>query len=148
MDFDSIQKLIEENKEIVDFGKFGQGVSDELLEKAQVRLGVKFPPSYIWWLKNYFGGSINGEEIFSIYETNSDPGIIPAGDVVYINELNRKDGFSTPEQLVIQENDQGESYYFDLTDVNEEGECPIYVDATESKYADDFLHFISQKIKE
>ena len=78
------------------------------LIKAQERLNVKFPPSYVWWLKSYGGGEINGEEVFSIYELDFDSVI--DGDVVYMNELNRKNGIITNQQLTIQENDQGESY--------------------------------------
>lgn len=146
MDYNSIQKLIEKNKNLVEFGEFGHGVSQEWIEKAQVQLDVKFPPSYVWWLKNYGGGQINGEEIYSIYELDFDT--VVGGDIVYINELNRKNGFSTAEQLVIQETDQGETYYFDLNQLNENGENPIYNEVTGDKYADDFLHFIEQKIKE
>ncbi len=146
MSYKIIKQLIEENSEIAEFGEFGQGVSDEWIEKAQSRLKVKFPASYIWWLKNYSGGSINGEEIFSIYELDFDT--VVGGDIVYINELNRKNGISTSEQLVIQENDQGESYYFDLSEIDEKGENPIYIDVTGDKYADNFLEFIRKKINE
>ncbi len=139
MNYKRTKKIIEENTEVVEFGEFGQGVSDEWIEKAQSRLRVKFPPSYIWWLKNYSGGEINGEEIFSIYELEFDSVI--GGDIVYMNELNRKDGISNINQLVIQENDQGEVYYFNLNIVDENGEYPVYVDITESKYSDNFLIF-------
>lgn len=118
MDYDRIKKLIEENSDIVDFAEFGEGVSEDWIEKAEVRLGVKFPESYKWWLKNYSGGEIHGEEVFSIYEMDFDT--VVGGDIVYMNELNRKNGVSSKDQLVIQENDQGESYYFDLTPVSGE----------------------------
>jgi antitoxin YobK len=146
MNYNAIKKLIEENSNIVEFGEFGNGVSDIWINKAQDRLGIKFPLSYIWWLKNYGGGEINGEEVFSIYELDFDQ--VVGGDIVYINELNRKNGTSSPEQLVIQENDQGESYYFNLNEIDEVGENPIYVDVTGNKYADNFLDFIAKKIRE
>nr|WP_288834906.1 SMI1/KNR4 family protein [uncultured Flavobacterium sp.] len=146
MDFDFVKKIIEENKSKVEFAEFGEGVSDEWLQKAQLRLNVKFPPSYVWWLKNYNGGEINGEEIFSIYEMDFDS--VVGGDIVYINELNRKNGTSTVEQLVIQENDMGESYYFNLLEIDPNGEYPVYNDLTEEKYADNFLDFIVKIIQE
>lgn len=146
MDFDFVKKIIEKNNSKVEFAEFGEGVSDEWLQKAQSRLNVKFPPSYVWWLKSYNGGEINGEEIFSIYEMDFDS--VLGGDIVYINELNRKNGTSTDEQLVIQENDMGESYYFNLLEVDANGEYPVYNDLTEEKYADNFLDFIVKKIRE
>lgn len=146
MDYEKIKKLIEENSDILEFGEFGHGVSDIWIENAQNRLGVKFPPSYIWWLKNYSGGEINGEEIFSIYEIDFDT--VVGGDIVYINELNRKNGVTTNQELTIQENDQGESYYFNLSEVNEVGESPVYEDLKKSKYADNFLDFLIKKFNE
>src|SRR5436190_22486756 len=84
--FESIIKLINENLDEVDFADFGEGVSDFWINKAQERLAVVFPPSYIWWLKNYGGGEIMGEEVFSVYEKDN----VVGGDIVYMNELNRK----------------------------------------------------------
>lgn len=146
MDYERIRTLIEENSDIVEFGEYGQGVSDDWIKKAQERLNVKFPPSYVWWLKNYGGGEINGEEVFSIYELDFDS--VVGSDVVYMNELNRKNGVITNQQLTIQENDQGESYYLNLNEIGEDGENPVYIDIDESKYADNFLDFITKKITE
>lgn len=146
MDYQKTKTLIEQHYEIINFGDFGSGVSKDWIEKAEKRLEVKFPPSYIWWLMNYNGGEINGEEIFSIYEQDFDTVI--GGDIVYINELNRKNNFSSNDQLVIQENDQGEIYYFNLNKINEEGESPVYLDTINSMYAENFLDFIAKKIEE
>lgn len=143
MNFERIKQIIEEYSDIVEFG---QGISDFWIEKAQDRLEVKFPPSYIWWLKNYGGGEINGEEIFSIYELDFDT--VVGGDIVYINELNRKNGISVNSHLTIQENDQGESYYINLEERDMDGECPVYIDLNSCKYADNFLDFIEKKILE
>ncbi len=146
MNFEYIKKLIEENSEICEFANFGDGVSEEWIEKAQLRLNCKFPQSYIWWLKNYSGGEINGEEIFSIYEQDFDT--VVGGDVVYMNELNRKNKTSTNQQLVIQENDQGEAYYFNLNEKDSNGEYPICIDVSGEKYANNFLEFLEKKINE
>jgi len=93
----------------VDFGPFGEGISDEWITKAEERLHFIFPESYKWWLKNYMGGEIYGEEIFSIYGLDFDR--VVGGDIVYINELNRKEGFSNSEQLVIYEGEDGMFYF-------------------------------------
>ena len=67
-----------------------------------------------------------------------------------MNELNRKDGFISNDELLIQTNDQNMMYYFDLKQMNEDGEAPVYIkfgDVIE-KYADDFFEFIAKKVKE
>jgi hypothetical protein len=145
---DSINKLIKENSEIINFGEFGNGVSDLWIEKAQIRLNVVFPPSYIWWLKNYSGGEILGEEIFSVYEKNFDE--VVGGDIVYINELNRKNNFSNNDQLIVQETDRAEIFYFDLTQNDDKGEYPVYLNFGDNRfrYADNFLEFLARRIKE
>ncbi|MEL6412954.1 MAG: SMI1/KNR4 family protein [Bacteroidota bacterium] len=115
-------------------------------EHQSMKTGVKFPPSYIWWLKNYRGGDIYGDEIFSIYERDFDS--IVGGDIVYMNELDRKNGLLTSNQLAIQANDQAETYFLSLNEVDDLGECPVYIDLNERRYADNFLHFLAKKIQE
>ena len=124
----------------VDFGPFGEGISDEWITKAEERLHFIFPESYKWWLKNYMGGEIYGEEIFSIYGLDFDS--VVGGDVVYINELNRKEGFSNSEQLVICEGEDG-MFYFQkqerLTD-----ELAVFRDG--EYYASNFTEFLLKRI--
>jgi|ERR1700744_1287212 len=146
--FELIIKLISENSDIIDFGEFGQGVSDLWINKAQERLNVVFPPSYVWWLKNYSGGEIFGEEIYSVYEKDFDEVI--GGDIVYMNELNRKNKFSDTTQLVIQETDRSEIFYFDLLQPGNNGEYPVnrLFLGKKIKYTDDFLGFLSARIQD
>ena len=148
VDYQIIQKLIANNPHIAEFGKFGEGVSDKWIEKAQTRLKIKFPPSYVWWLKNYSGVEINGEEVFSIYEKDFDS--VVGGDIVYMNELNRRNKLFLDSWLVVQTNNQAETYYFDLNEVDTTGEYPVYVNFNVNnwRYADNFLHFLAKKIQE
>lgn len=146
MIFELIKEIIEKNLDHVDFATFGEGASDLWIDLAQKRLGNRFPPSYIWWLKNYGGGEIHGEEVYSVYEMDFDS--VVGGDIVYVNELKRKEGIFNDETLVIQVNDQGEAYYLDLSVSDEDGENPVYIDIDSSKYADNFLEFILKKIDE
>jgi len=55
-DYNSIIDLIAKNRDKVNLASYGNGRSDFWIKKAQERLKVIFPPSYIWWLKNYRGG--------------------------------------------------------------------------------------------
>jgi len=146
--YESVINLITENSEIINFGEFGQGASEFWIKKAQDRLHVIFPPSYIWWLKNYSGGEVYGEEIFSVYEMDFD--VVVGGDIVYINELNRKKQLNDHNQLVIQETDRSEVFYFDLLHPDKNGEYPVWINFAgyKDKYANNFLEFLAKRIKD
>lgn len=146
MNYELIRELIEQNRGRITFGQYGEETPDEWIEDAQSRLGVHFPPSYVWWLKSYRGGEIDGDEIFSVY--NPDYANIPGGDVVYINEQERREGIFSSHQLVIQHNDFGEDYFFALDEPDVGGECPVYVAPYYEKYADSFIQFLEKKINE
>ena len=126
----------------VDFGPFGEGISDEWITKAEERLHFIFPESYKWWLKNYMGGEIYGEEIFSIYGLDFDS--VVGGDVVYINELNREEGFSNSEQLVICEGEDGMFYFQKQESLT--NELAVFRDG--EYYASNFIEFLLKRIDE
>lgn len=143
--FDEIQKLIAESESFVEFADFGDGISDKWIEKAESRLGFLLPDSYKWWLKNYSGGEIYGEEIYSIYEEDFDT--VVGGDIVYMHELNQRDNNFPQNVLVICEVDD-EVFYFDLS-VREDGnEYPIYSYNSKKLYAKDFIDFLKKRITE
>ena len=121
--YEDLIRLIEEAGDDIDFAPFGDGVSDDWIKAAERRLGVAFPTSYKWWLKNYNGGEVYGEEIYSVYGIDFDE--VVGGDIVYINELNRKNDPSFQDKLVISETDD-ELFYFDLSNGLIEKEYPVY----------------------
>ena len=124
----------------VDFGPFGEGISDEWITKAEERLHFIFPESYKWWLKNYMGGEIYGEEIFSIYGLDFDS--VVGRDIVYINELNREEGFSNSEQLVICEGEDGMFYFQKQESLTDE--LAVFRDG--EYYASNFIEFLIKRI--
>lgn len=136
---DELKKKIA-STEGIDFGPFGEGISDEWITKAEERLHFIFPETYKWWLKNYMGGEIYGEEIFSIYGLDFDS--IVGGDVVYINELNRKEGFSNSEQLVICEEEDGMFYFQKQESLT--NELAVFRDG--EYYASNFIEFLIKRI--
>jgi len=143
--YDEVKKIIEEAGDLVDFAEFGNGCSDEWIKKAEDRLGVEFPPTYKWWLRNYCCGEVCGNEIFSVYEMDFDT--VVGGDIVYMHELNQKQGIYKPYQLFIVEQDD-DAFYFDLSKKNEDGEYPVYQWFGESQfYAKDFLEFLKKRIE-
>ncbi len=143
--YDEIKKIIAEAGSNVDFADYGEGISEEWIQKAEERLGFKLPSSYKWWLKNYGGGEIYGEEIFSIYEQDFDT--VVGGDIVYMYELNKRNNNFTDNALVICEAND-EIYYFDLSKRKNDDEMPIYEINSNKKYADDFIEFLRKRILE
>ncbi|VEJ46083.1 SMI1/KNR4 family protein [Bartonella vinsonii] len=140
-----IDKVNKYDDDIINFGTAKNAVDDLVIEKAEKALGLQFTSSYKSFLKNYKGGEIGGEEIYSLYE---NPMGIPAGDIVHQNLLDRERGFVTPEQLVVSY-DLDETFYFDYTQFRD-GECPIYVRFALGDceyYASNFYEFLCKRIK-
>ncbi|WP_409361099.1 SMI1/KNR4 family protein [Bartonella heixiaziensis] len=143
-----VAELVDKYSDIVDFGTAEDAVSDERIEEAEKILGVKFTSSYKSFLKNYKGGEIGGDEIFSIYNASFDK--CPAGDIVFYNLTDIKNGFAKPNQLAVNRTDFGETFYFDYSQFRD-GECPLYVkipSGASHYYASNFYEFLCKRIKE
>ncbi|WP_208438826.1 SMI1/KNR4 family protein, partial [Bartonella grahamii] len=120
-----IDKVNKYDDEIINFGTAEDAPDDVWIKRAEETLGLQFTSSYKSFLKNYGGGEIGCEEIFSIYNASFEDH--PAGDIVHKNLYHRKHGFATLEQLVVNRTDFGETFYFDYTQF-QDGECPLYVE--------------------
>lgn len=143
--YQEINELILKSSDIVEFADFGNGVSDDWIEKAEKRLGFELPKCYKWWLRNYGGGEIYGEEIFSIYEIEFDD--VVGGDIVYMHELNQRNhSFNSNELIVCESND--DVFYFDLAVKNNEHDFPVFSFNTKNIYANDFIEFLKKRILE
>ena len=141
--YDEIKEIIENAGDAVDFAEFGDGVSEEWIERAEKRLNIDLPESYKWWLRNYGGGEIYGEEIFSIYEQDFDT--VVGGDIVYMYELNKKQFNYSDNMLAICETDN-ETYYFNVSESKIDNEYTIYALHTKVLYAKDFIEFLKKRI--
>ncbi|MCK5373841.1 MAG: SMI1/KNR4 family protein [Alphaproteobacteria bacterium] len=143
----NLKRLIESSS-IVDFAPFGEGVSLSWIEKAENYMNIKFPESYKWWLKNYSGGEVSGEEIYSVYEIDFDE--VMGGDITCMYKINKENNVLSDNKIAICEPPSGDEIFFFDTSQKYNGEFPIYVlDKTneiENKYADDFLDFLEKRI--
>jgi hypothetical protein len=135
--------LIERNRSIAEFADFGDGVSPEWIAAAEKNIGNPLPQSYKWWLTNYSGGEIGGEEIFSIYAENPDN--VVGGDIVYMYKLAMKDGLDS-NLIPLCHSDIDGVFVFQTANGIEGNEYPVLSLATGEKYADDFLEFIEKRI--
>lgn len=141
-----VAKRIAENSDLVDFGCPENAVGNEWIEQAEKILGFPFPSSYKVFLKEYVGGEIGGEEIYSIYGMDFEN--VCGGDIVYQHLTDLKNGTVKQKQLVVSETDFGEVFYFDYSQLKN-GECPIYQrlpSGSSLHYANNFFEFLCKRI--
>lgn len=142
--YEEVKKVIEQAGDDVDFARYGEGIGEKWIEDAQIRLGIPFPSSYKWWLRNYRAGEVYGEEIYGIYGIDFDK--VVGGDIVYVNELNRKKYSDFEDKLIICETDD-EIFYFDLSQGLVEGEYPVCEFYSKKLYANSFADFLIKRIQ-
>lgn len=150
MDFDKLTSLINANiGDAVELGNANCDLnpSEKRIEETEKILGVKLPESYIWFVKNYGGGEVYGEEIYSIYPELSEQSV---GDISYQTKWFREKSLVGSSDVVICSNDFGETFFFDTSKGNDKGEYPVYVKAgtSQKKYADSFAEFLYKRILE
>jgi hypothetical protein len=128
---------------------FGDGVSDAWINSAENELGLKFPPSYIAFLRKFGIGELGGVEIFGIYQLPFDE-IDSGGDIVVENRQRRKGNPENNSRLYISDDNGEELYYFDLTHPLPAGEYLIRridrIAGQDEEYAQDFLGFLQKRL--
>lgn len=142
-EYQRIVDLIEEHKSIVEFAPFGKGVDREWIERAEIAIDIPFPVSYKWWLMNYGGGEIGGEEIFSVY--GEDFGAVVGGDIVYMYRVAMRDDQS-PKLVPLCHTDVDGMFSFEVEAGLTGNEYSIYSQATGQRYAENFLDFLEKRI--
>ena len=136
--------LIADAEDVVSFGDPSCAPSDAWIEQREFEAGFQFPISYKWWLRNYGGGEINGEEIFSVYELPLEQ--VKGGDAV---AMSRRSGALDEGRLLLCWPNPGEQYYFRLDDSSPESRVfwRSEVDAEEEQYAETFADFLVRRIE-
>ena len=142
--------LIEENEDLSDFVG---NTSKDLVDKAEMKLEVKFSKSYKKFLLKFGAGNFGSEEIFGIIKTDFENSGIP--DAVWYTLKQRKD-IKIPDNLVIIYFTGGEELFcLDAYKINNDGESPIvsYILGVDEKYqkyeviAEDFGEFLLDIVK-
>lgn len=142
-----VNKLVDSNSDLVDFGRTENAVDTHWVDQAEKILGLPFTSSYKTFLKEYVGGEIGGEEIYSIYGIDFDS--VCGGDIVYQHLTGLKNGTTEKKQLVVSETDFGEVFYFDYSQFKNE-ECPILQrlpSGSSLYYANNFYEFLCKRIE-
>ena len=139
-------EAIESHADIINFGSTSDAVDNHWVTKAEDYLGVKLPESYLWFLKNYSGGEIAGEEIYSIYGMEFEN--INGGDIVFQHIINKRNNLVEEMRIVVNETDIGEVFFFNYEEFDGI-EAPIYINIPSGDikpYADDFYEFLMMRI--
>jgi antitoxin YobK len=137
--FEELREFIDTNSSVVEFADYGDGINEEWIRRAEAALGFSLPKDYKWWLRNYGGGEIGGEEIFSIYGQDFDE--VVGGDVVRMFRLH-----GSADRIPICHSDVDGVFCLDLTSPTATGDLPVVSEGTGKLYADDFLDFLKKRV--
>jgi antitoxin YobK len=142
-----IRTLIERHRSVARFGTAADAVDPAWVAKAESALARPLPNSYKWFLENYAGGEIGGEEIYSLYGMDFET--VNGGDIVFQHLANRRAGVLSESQLVVSETDLGEVFFFDYSQFKD-GESPILQrlpSGDNVPYAENFYEFLAKRIE-
>ena len=145
-DLTKLSTLIERHRSRgVDFGTNEDAPNPEWIGMAEERLGHQLPPSFKWFLNNYGGGEICGEEIYSIYGPDFESAF--GGDVVFQFLAHQHSQTLGVDEIPVATNDMGEIFFMKAAPVAK-GEYQVWVKrgADTDFYADTFADFLEKRI--
>lgn len=139
MNREELVELFDKHSDLINLGTSEDSPGSDWIDAAEKALSVTFPASYKWFLNNYGGGDICGEEIYNIYCLPFDEAV--GGDIVYQNTIandNLKNG-----RVVVSNTDFGEEFFFDANEMEK-----IYVSLGENvqPYADNFIEYLKKRL--
>lgn len=144
--YETIQRLQSAHEELI---KFPGGVPESVVQQAEAKLGVRFPPSFRWFLSNWGGVSIGGEVVNGLIDLPFEDECGP--DVVYCTMLDR-DQLGLDHALVpLVDNDGEEVFYLNTSKVDADAENPVVRVVSEdpmerTPYAASFAEFLLKRI--
>ncbi len=95
----------------------------QLVDAAENRLGLHFPPSYRRFLVEHGAGSFGSSEIYGVIDENFDQSSVPNG--VWYTLSERKE-WSLPLAMVVIFNDgNGDLFCLDCAATRPDGEAPV-----------------------
>ncbi len=145
--FNKLVELIENSRDKgVDFGTHEDAPTPELIIMAEQRLSLPLPPSYKWFLSNYGGGEVFGEEIYSIYGPDFESAF--GGDVVFQYLAHQRSKTLALDEIPVAVNDMGEIFFMKAAP-DEQGEYQVWVKRGNASlpYASTFVDFLEKRIR-
>lgn len=138
-DYKALVDLIARLDDVFSLGRKEQAPDSALVTLAESKLGRELPASYLWFLQTYGGGTVFGDEIFSIYNPLAAG---PSGDVV-INSLKFKAlGWIETGEIAVLTTDYGELYVIGTEKDAEDYPVFLYLNGQKSRYANSFAGFL------
>jgi hypothetical protein len=142
--YGEIIRLINKNKNAVDFGNFGIGLSDGTIKNTEEKLQFSLPDSYKWWLKNYSKGIVHGYEIYRPTGENSIQNI----DLFKVYESFTTD-YEIEKGLILPLLTTDDEFFcFLVGDGVKNNEYYVYEAYSQTIYANNFLGFLKRLIIE
>lgn len=148
MDYDYVSKVIEEARgKVVDFGDANSVLvpSEIRIDETESLLGQKLPASYLWFLRNYGGGTIFGDQIFSIFEEYSSQNMM---DIAARTLSDRENGFIGANEISICFTDFGEQFLLDASANSSEYPVVRKTGGLRKVVAVNFAEFLVSMIRE
>jgi hypothetical protein len=105
--------VFEKNPDLLNLGDETSAPGADWEVRAEDRLNIKFSASYRWFIRNFGGGDIGGDEIYSIYGIDFDE--VVGGDIVRCHEQGGVVESISEKYLRICDTDYGEIFFFDCS---------------------------------
>lgn len=139
MDREKLIELFEEYSDLINMGTADDAPSNDWINAAEKALLVSFPDDYKWFLNNYGGGDICGEEIYSIYCLPFNEAV--GGDIVYQNTIANNNLQSN--KIALSNTDLDEEFFFDTNDMEK-----VYISVGNNRqlYASNFLEYLQKRL--
>ena len=139
MDREKLIELFEEYSDLINMGTADEAPSNDWINAAEKALLVSFPADYKWFLNNYGGGDIYGEEIYSIYCLPFNEAV--GGDIVYQNTIANNNLQSN--KIALSNTDFDEEFFFDTNDMEK-----VYISIGNNRqlYASNFLEYLQKRL--
>ncbi len=145
-DYESARQLIEDSGD----ADFDGEKPEELVQKAEAALGIKFPPSYRRFLLELGCGDIGGEEFYGIIDENFESSSVPNGIWLTLDE--RKTGNLPSNYVLVYAGGDGSYCAIDTAQVQGNDENPVVrlgVDKTPvEEVASSFGAFLNEVVSE
>jgi hypothetical protein len=131
----------------------GQKV-DELISRAELALGMTFPPTYRRFLGSFGCGHIRGREVYGIIDDDFENSSAP--DAIWLTLEERRSSHLPKTAIVIGSTGDGGYYVIDRSQLSTEGESPVIewwpglrsANRSRRTVADDFGSFLLQQVQE
>lgn len=139
MDREKLIELFEEYSDLINMGTADDAPGNDWINAAEKALLVSFAADYKWFLNNYGGGDICGEEIYSIYCLPFNEAV--GGDIVYQNTIANNNLQSN--KITLSNTDFDEEFFFDTNDMEK-----VYISVGNNRqlYASNFLEYLQKRL--